>query len=569
MAKLFDKLKEKSQEVAKAAKEKGLEIAQAAKEKQDAKYRSSKEIEGDILLIPCIAKQIIEDFKADGYETDCKQNGEYYELLLSNGGFVKAAAGFKTALKVNIYPEDGNIHIDADIDYATLFEGPVPSFPTWGTVKQSKLDDKAVAIAEKVVATEKIVTLLDGTRIPKSEVPYNGIYFNETGQKVRKVLKLKTKSWEDIHIIISKIATTATDKVSDAAPKRITVQTVLMKVRQTYQFVSDKTMTAVQVVGDKFAELKDDEQVIAAWQKTGEIAGKVGQTSLKGLKIISGVQAVHDRKKSIQTKEEADKLQEEVMATNEDVREDLNDTLETFGRRRMEALHNTVGVFLDYLERLNQKSRTKEYEFLTEIDITSEEIAEMKQIDMKVSDVAKVLTVGGGFAAIGLSISEAAVDSCIIAFLSTGVAPASLTLAASGALIPGLAIISIGTLASSFYSRKYTEATQYLSDVKEWVAQAEASWLVIAGIKQRVLELQGLTTDLETRTVAQLHKLDPYIDNFNNTDMTQVGLFQQAAIMVKSMSELAQVPVLDDDGNLNEQANIVAAKTEKILNTSL
>ena len=101
------------------------------------------------------------------------------------------------------------------------------------------------------------------------------------------------------------------------------------------------------------------------------------------------------------------------------------------------------------------------------------------------------------------------------------------------------------------------------------MAQTEASWTVMAGIKQRVLELQGLTTDLESRTIEQLHKLDPYIDNFDNNDMNQVGLFQQAAIMVKSMSELAQVSVLDDDGNLNEQANIVAAKTEKILNTSL
>ena len=91
----------------------------------------------------------------------------------------------------------------------------------------------------------------------------------------------------------------------------------------------------------------------------------------------------------------------------------------------------------------------------------------------------------------------------------------------------------------------------------------------MAGIKQRVLELQNITSELEERAIAQLHKLDPYIDHFDNSDMAQVQLFQQAAIMVKSMSELAQVSVLDEDGNLNEQANIVAAKTEKILNTSL
>lgn len=655
MAKIFDKIKEKGQEVAKVAKEKGQGIAQAAKEKHDAVFKSSKEIEGDILLIPCIAEQIIKDFKSEGFEVESQQTENLFDISLTNGGLVKTIVGMKTALKVNIYPQNGKIHIDAGIGVfgkqalpsavTALVAWPVAATQIWGLVKQSKLDDKAVAIAEKVVATDKIVTLLDGTRIPKSRVPYDAIYINEAGQKVLKVMKIVEKPKEEDNKLVSKIgefAAIATDKVTDVAQKtwentkdtatqagewtkhtaektsefakqtaqdvsewvqeNESIQNALEKGKHAYLFVSDKTMTAVQVVGDKFAELKDDEQVIAAWQKTGEIAGKVGQTSLKGLKIISGVQAVQDRKKSIQTKEEAEKLQEEVMATNEAIRDDLNDTLETFGKRRMEALHNTVGVFLDYLERLNQKSKAKEYEFLAEIDIKTEEIAEMKQIDMKASEAAKVLATGGGIATIGFvgvpklvydmvvqfgkssnnkpikTLRGAAKKNAALARIGggalsaggKGMAGGGLTLSAVGVTAAvGLAVITINTLASIYYSRKYTEATQYLSDVKEWVAQAEASWVVIAGVKQRVLELQGLTNDLETRTIAQLHKLDPYIDQFDNTDMTQVGLFQQAAIMVKSMSELAQVPVLDDDGNLNEQANIVAAKTAKILNASL
>ena len=35
------------------------------------------------------------------------------------------------------------------------------------------------------------------------------------------------------------------------------------------------------------------------------------------------------------------------------------------------------------------------------------------------------------------------------------------------------------------------------------------------------------------------------------------------------MSELAQTPILDEDGNLSEQSSIVAGKTNKILNTEL
>ena len=419
--------------------------------------------------------------------------------------------------------------------------------------------------------------------------------FNKKTKDALQLVKEKAQS-------TAEMAKQSVQSASEWVQENKVVQNAQTKTRLAYQFVSDKTTSAIQVVGNKFVELKNDEQVIAAWQKTGEIAGKVGQTSVKGLKVISGVQAVQDRKKSIKTKEEAEKLQAEVEATSEAVRDDMNEVLKDFGKRRLEALHNTVGVFLDYLERLNQKSKAREYEFLTEIDIKPEEIAEMKQIDMKASEAAKVLAVGGGFAAIGLAGTPALVTSMVTAFAtaSTGTAISSLSGAAAtnavlawlgggavaaggggmaaGATVmaaltatatAGLAVIAVGTLASAFYSRKYTEATKHLAEIQEWVAQTEASWTVMAYLKQRVLELQGLTNDLETRTIAQLHKLDPYIDRFDNTDMTQVGLFQQAAIMVKSMSELAQVPVLDDDGNLNEQANIVAAKTEKILNTSL
>lgn len=637
MAKLFDKIKEKGQEMAQVAKEKGLSIAQTAKEKHDAVFRSSKEISGDILLIPCIAEQIMKEFREDGYDADCIQDGDHYDISLSNGGLVKSAVGLKTALKINLCPQEGKIHIDAGVGIfgqqaipsaiSAIVAWPVVATQIWGIVKQSKLDDRAVSIAEKVVATDKIVTLSDGTKIPKSQVPLNWTYVDENGNEVRKVMELVEKPKEEDNKLINKIgefAETATDKVTDVAQKtwegtkdaasiagewtKQTAQNAIQKGRQAYFSISDKMVNSVQVVGDKLVELKEPECRVALWQQTVdksiELAKKMGdpQIYVKGVKVMTGIQAVQDRKNSIQTKEEAENLLKEVESTNEAVRDDINETLENFGKIRLEALHNTIGQFMEYLERLNQKSKSKEYEFLTELDIKPEEIAEMKQIDMKASDVAKVLAVGGGFGAIGLvgtpnavthvvasiakagtgramkKLKGAALKRAVLARLGGGtiahggggiVAGEFVMSAITATATIGMAWVTISTLASAFYARKYTEATEYLAEVKEWVAQTEASWTVMAGIKQRVLELQGLTTDLESRTIEQLHKLDPYIDNFDNNDMNQVGLFQQAAIMVKSMSELAQVSVLDDDGNLNEQANIVAAKTEKILNTSL
>jgi hypothetical protein len=280
----------------------------------------------------------------------------------------------------------------------------------------------------------------------------------------------------------------------------------------------------------------------------------------------------------------------------------LNETLEEFGKVRLVSLHNTVGVFLSYLDQLNQKVKSKEYDFLKEIDISVDEIHEMKEIDMKASDAVKVAAVGGGFAAIALAGTPTLVTSAVTAFAtaSTGTAISTLhgvaatnavlawlgggSIAAGGggmaagaatlatitaAATASVAIIAVGTLASAFYARKNTEATKYLAEIQEWAEQIKASWLVLGGIKARVLELQGLTQQLECKAMESLRKLGKIVDEFDANNIEHTKIFQQAAIMVKSMSELAQVAVLDNDGNLNDQVNIVAAKTEKMLNSEV
>ena len=366
--------------------------------------------------------------------------------------------------------------------------------------------------------------------------------------------------------------------------------------------ILDKGNGIVEVVGNRFNKIASNEDVLAVWNKTTEVSTAVGKTTLKGLKVITGISAITNRKQAIATKKEANKLKAEIESTNESIRDDLNETLEGFGKVRLEALHNTVGKFLSYLDKLNQKAKSKEYDFLKEIDISYDEIQEMKKVDMKASDALKVAAVGGGFAAIALAGTGPLVTSAVTAFAtaSTGTAISSLSGAAAtnavlawlggGSLAAGgggmaagaatlaaittaattsVAIIAVGTLASAFYARKNTEATKYLAEVQEWAEQVKASWIVIGGIKQRVLELQGLTQQLESKSLESLQKLGDIVESFDATNVEHTKIFQQSAIMIKSMSELAQVPILDNDGNLNEQVNIIAAKTEKVLNSEL
>ena len=397
------------------------------------------------------------------------------------------------------------------------------------------------------------------------------------------------------------VATSATSLVNNIAESEWFQKTVNTMTNMANVAIKN-TNGALHFVGDKAQEIVADEQTQKILSATTNAAQKTGRITVKGLKVVSGVQAVQDRKKSIANKEEADQLKAEIESTTEDLRDDLNETLEVFGALRMKALKRTVGVFLNYLERMNQHSKAKEYEFLKEIDLKPEELAEMKQVDMKTSEAAKVLAVGGGFAAIGLvgtpalvtglvttfaaastgtaisSLSGAAATNAVLAWLGGGAVAAGGGGMAAGAAVlttitatatAGLAIIAVGTLASAFYARKNTESEQYLADIKTWAAETEQSWIALNAIKARVLEMQNLTEELESRALMLLGRMEPFVDCFDPQNQQMLETFQQTAIAVKSMSELAQTPILDEEGNISQAANVVISKTEKVLNKKL
>ena len=418
--------------------------------------------------------------------------------------------------------------------------------------------------------------------------------------------------WSSLKAKAQALADTAAERtrevVAEAKEKSIEMwnseETVQLRERakesidKTKVWTKEHSQALAEYAQQVAAETGD--KVSDVWNSDGMV--KFRGSSQKALKVVSGMQAIEDRRKSIKTREEADQLKADIEKTNEDIRDDLNETLEAFGKYRLEALSATVGKFLHCLEVMNQKSKVKEYEFLTEIDIQAEEVKEMEAIDMKASEALRTLAVGGGFAAVGIAGTPVIVTSAITALCtaSTGTAISTLsgaaasnavlawlgggTIAMSGGGVAagtvvlgaitatatiGLAMVAVGTLASRFYSKKNTEAEAYLADVKVWAEQMQAGWTVIGGIKRKITELYDITDKLKTKSEGLLLKLESIAGDFDPNNNDHVKLFQQCAILAKSMSELAQTPILDDDGNLSEQVGLIAGKTEKILNSEL
>lgn len=126
-------------------------------------FSSSKVLNGNPAWIPEIANCIASEFQKDGFKAEIKNYpGGVYDISLAKGNVFKAVLGMKSALKVTLTPEVGSINIKAGVGIfgqqaiptaITLFAfWPVLIPQIWGMVKQSKLDDKAIAIAEQIIS---------------------------------------------------------------------------------------------------------------------------------------------------------------------------------------------------------------------------------------------------------------------------------------------------------------------------------------------------------------------------------------------------------------------------------
>lgn len=129
-------------------------------------FKSSKVLYGNSDLISTIAHEIECAFRLDGYDVDSviSSNG-WREITITKGGLFKRCLGMRTAMKVILYPYNGNIKfetvpgifgnqvIPVILVASGLWIVLIPQI--WGLIRQSKLDDKALEIAERIVYASK------------------------------------------------------------------------------------------------------------------------------------------------------------------------------------------------------------------------------------------------------------------------------------------------------------------------------------------------------------------------------------------------------------------------------
>ncbi len=125
-------------------------------------FTTRKFINGDPSLIPGIASRIESAFTVEGF-TVLNQSllSGSAEVSITKGGLFRAVLGMKTALKISLRQYGEGIAFEAGIGIfgqhvvpmavAMLFFWPLVLAQLWALVQQSRLDDKALSIAEEYV----------------------------------------------------------------------------------------------------------------------------------------------------------------------------------------------------------------------------------------------------------------------------------------------------------------------------------------------------------------------------------------------------------------------------------
>lgn len=115
------------------------------------------------VLISEIASQMESEFLRDGFEVHVDRlSSGGADISISKGGTFKAVLGMKTALKIALTPQLNSIHFIADVGIfgqqvlpaiiMWFYLWPVLLTQIWGLVQQAQLDDKALDIANRVIA---------------------------------------------------------------------------------------------------------------------------------------------------------------------------------------------------------------------------------------------------------------------------------------------------------------------------------------------------------------------------------------------------------------------------------
>ncbi|MBD1880543.1 hypothetical protein [Coleofasciculus sp. FACHB-T130] len=299
-----------------------------------------------------------------------------------------------------------------------------------------------------------------------------------------------------------------------------------------------------------------------------------------GVKAAEGIGNMNEAK---EIGERAQKRYEQAVSELKADWEATNKLAEEYGQLQLDVMMRTIGRFVAFIERIGQRNKKSEKEFLEGLEgISIQQLQEYKTAAIEAQEffIGGAKAVGAAAAgyggAMGLAtsvgvastgtliggLSGAAAWNATLAWLGGGSLAAGGGGMALGSIVLGGITVGPAVLIGGFVlagegEKALTKAREYEAQVNSAIAKIKAAKDFMQQVKRRINELRNLLESLNNRAVLSLNELESQSSFDKNRDS---GKFQQVALLVTALAEIMKTPVLDKEGHLNPATASIKAK---------
>lgn len=307
-----------------------------------------------------------------------------------------------------------------------------------------------------------------------------------------------------------------------------------------------------------------------------------------GAILLAGVGAKKGYDAS-ETNDKADRIirrsKEDFKEAKEELDEDqsyTNSTLEQLGECKVNLFTTDIKLLIDIIQRCKDGANS---EFDNTKYITENELNDLKSSLDSSLEIKKglaqgvgagVLTGLGAYGAVGAlasastgtaiaGLSGAAATNATLAWLGGGSLAAggggmALGTAVLGGLVAGPLIAVGGLVMNSAAEKNLTNAREFESDADIAIEQMTTVKVSLQGVRERSSELESALEEISARfniiannlTNNNMHPVLKFIKNiFRSKDICKEKELDTLLMLGKTLKNLLDIPVLDEDGNAN------------------
>ena len=246
----------------------------------------------------------------------------------------------------------------------------------------------------------------------------------------------------------------------------------------------------------------------------------------------------------------------------------LNREIDRFGTYRQAVLKNTVGRFKKDLDALGKKLKGGAYAIPEGIEMPDIAVLSFQTVNFSSEQKWQIAD----------SVSKAALISTnkVLEMVSRrkgwNFTPSKNT-GSGNSGIWWLDLLQAGLgIAAAVTEKKIQEETavqRYEAETDVLCKKVDAQIVFCNSISHRLKELISVSDELEKRCVVELEKLESVMETFDVENRTHLGYYQSASILIKGISELSKVEILDSNNQLSLLDQQYIVKSRKLLTESL